>query len=142
MTPDMFEILKQQEGFRSHIYEDTVGVPTIGYGTNLKDGITEAQASLLARCEVTTNRMKLLEYDWFLILDSVRQDVIENMAYNMGIDGVLGFHMMINAIERMDWEAAADQMLNSEWAGQVGQRAVALAAFMRTGKINNAVVAT
>lgn len=55
-----------------------------------------------------------------------------NMAFNMQ-DRFLTFVNTLAAIKRGDYTAAADGMLASKWANQVGARAQRLAAMMRTG---------
>lgn len=138
MTPKMLQLLKQEEGFRAFPYRDTRGFLTIGYGTNLDAGITEEQASALLEIQIRYLSGRLSYFEWYVSLDPVRRSVIENMAYNMGVDGVLGFREMIASIEARDWRGAAAQMLNSIWAQQVGERAVVLARIMETGDDNSA----
>lgn len=75
-------------------------------------------------------------FPWFADLDEIRQRVIANMAYQMGIAGVQGFHHMVDAIERKDYDAAADAMADSAWAKtQSPQRAERLIIMMRTGQL-------
>jgi lysozyme len=129
------KLLETQEGFRSKPYQDSVGKLTIGYGTNLDAGISEDQAYLLLNSKVCENLEDLQSYSWFVSLDVIRQGVIENMCYNMGICGFLEFKNMINALIAHDYAAASTEMLNSLWAKQVGQRAVTLANIMVSGEI-------
>ena len=63
----------------------------------------------------------------------VRQTVLACMVFNMGLTRVLGFKQMLDAVRRNDWPRAADEMLSSQWAGQVGARANRLANMMRYG---------
>lgn len=135
MAPVMEALLEQQEGFRANPYRDSRGFLTIGFGTNLDAGITHDQAKALMDCQLAANEAALMDYPWFAGLDEMRRGVIENMAYNMGVDGVLEFQDMIAAIEAKDWPEAAKQMLASEWAGEVGDRAQVLAEIMRTGQM-------
>ena len=137
MIPAMQALLEQQEGFRAKPYRDSRGFLTIGFGTNLDAGITRDQAGALMQIALNANAQALSELPWFAGLNPARQGVIENMAYNMGVDGVLGFHDMIAAITESNWTEAALQMLASEWAAQVGDRARVLAQIMLTGKIPN-----
>ena len=138
MIPAMEALLAQQEGFRATPYRDSRGFLTIGYGTNLDAGITRAQAEALMRCQLDANEPALLAFPWFAGLDPVRRGVVENMAYNMGVAGVLTFTDMISAIEAKDWPEAARQMLASDWAVQVGDRAKVLATIMETGVMPDA----
>ena len=140
MTPVMEALLEQQEGFRAKPFRDSRGFLTIGNGTNLDAGITRAQAEALMRCQLDANEPALLAFPWFAGLDPVRRSVIENMAYNMGVGGVLTFTDMIAAIEAKDWPEAARQMRASKWAVQVGDRAKVLATIMETGEMPDASV--
>ncbi len=77
---------------------------------------------------------QLEKYEWYTKLDPIRQKVMIDMAYNLGMTGLLKFRKMIAAIELGDYGAAADQMLDSRWARQVKTRAERLAEMMRTGE--------
>jgi len=132
---DVFEMIKFHEGFRATPYRDTRGVLTIGYGQRVDElSISEKLALQMLQVKVCNLEVKLAHIDWFGGLDSVRQDVIIDMAYQLGIDGVLGFHEMIAHIEYQDWSLAANAMLDSDWAKQTPARAKQLAAMMRTGE--------
>jgi lysozyme len=69
---------------------------------------------------------------WCRRLDAVRQRVIINMAFNLG-GKLLTFANTLAMVQRGDYAAAADGMLASKWATQVGARAYRLATMMRTG---------
>ena len=138
MISAMQALLEQQEGFRAKPYRDSRGFLTIGFGTNLDVGITREQACALMQCQLDANEPALLAFPWFAGLDPVRRGVVENMAYNMGVAGVLTFTDMISAIEAKDWPEAARQMLASDWAVQVGDRAKVLARIMETGVMPDA----
>ena len=71
---------------------------------------------------------------WARALSPERQAVLVNMAFNLGIAGLLAFKRMLAACERGEYAAAAREMLDSVWAKQVGARAVRLAEQMRTGE--------
>lgn len=64
-----------------------------------------------------------------------RAEVLVDMAYNLGPDGLLKFVNTLAAVERGDYARAAAGMLASKWAGQVGRRARVLAEIMRIGVI-------
>ncbi len=138
MLADMEALLEQQEGFRANPYRDSRGFLTIGFGTNLDAGITREQAEALMDCQLAANEAALQAYPWFAGLDEVRRGVIENMAYNIGVSGVLEFKDMLAAIEAKDWPEAARQMRASKWAVQVGDRAKVLARIMETGVMPDA----
>ena len=129
------EQLILHEGMRLKPYRCTEGKLTIGVGRNLDDkGISKEEALFLLRNDIVTVTTQLQKYDWYINADPIRRKVLIDMAYNLGITGLLQFRRMIAALERGDYEGAADQMLDSRWAEQVGYRAVRLAEMMRTGE--------
>lgn len=124
--------LAKHEGLRLKPYMDSVGKLTIGYGRNLEDnGISKHEALTLLRNDIATAQQELSHYRWWRQLDQGRQDVITNMAFNMGLPRLLTFKRMIAAIEQGNYTKAADEMLDSKWAVQVGNRAVELAMQMK-----------
>ena len=130
------EQLKRDEGIRLFPYRDTRNKLTIGYGRNLDDrGIDPVEAEMmldrdLARATVDVD----MKIPFARFLDDPRHGVLVNMAYNMGIGGLLTFKKMIAAMEKGDWEPAGDALMDSKYALQVGLRAERLAEQVRTGE--------
>lgn len=136
--------LQRDEGFVPHVYTDTVGKATIGFGHNLiakpvswiggATVITREQAlAILANDIAETKNGLALHLPWFNQLDDARSGVLINMAFNIGVDGVCAFkHMLANIVGRQ-WDAAAKEMQNSLWYHQVGVRAQRLQKQMITG---------
>lgn len=118
------------------VYKDTVGKLTIGYGRNITDrGITENEARLLLHNDVQATVDELRKkYFWFDSIDSVRQEVVVNMAFNMGVPTFSSFVNTIGYIEEGKYDLAAANMLQSKWARQVGVRATELAREMASGE--------
>lgn len=71
---------------------------------------------------------------WWRSMSDLRQDVLANMCFNMGLGKLEGFHLMLGACQRHDYETAAAEMLDSKWARQVKGRADRLAKQMRLGE--------
>lgn len=150
-TKQCIEQIKIDEGFRSKVYKDTKGLDTVGYGYNLDanpqrlsssqikairaKGITEefAEQLLLAEINDVENRLHL-QLDFWSKLTVVRKDVLINMAYNLGVAGLLQFRHTLQLIRFGKYSEAADAMLASLWAKQVGDRAKRLATTMRKGE--------
>lgn len=129
------ELLKKHEGLRLKMYLDSLGIPTIGYGFNLRDNpITQEIAQELLELVLSPIVSKLSAYPWFTQLNEDRQAAIVDMAYNMGISNLLQFHHMLQALQGGNYQEAASQMLNSLWAKQVGIRAQEDAEIIRTGR--------
>ena len=127
--------IKRHEGLRLEMYKDSVGKHTIGYGHNLDDlGITQEQADKLFSDDITKVIYELLGIPEFrAIKNKARREVLINMSFNLGLPKLLGFRKMWAAVMAEAWEAAADEMLDSRWARQVGHRAVELSEIMRAG---------
>lgn len=127
--------LVRDEGIRLKPYRDSVGVLTIGVGRNLDDvGISAREAYYLLDNDIACAERECREaFPWFDALDPVRQDVLLNMAFNLGIVGLKGFVRTLAAVRRGDYTAAAKGMLASKWAKQVKRRAARLASEMETG---------
>lgn len=148
-TPGFFmsliQTLIRHEGQRRQAYDDATGEtlrpgltlmghPTIGAGRNLLDpGITEEELLAMLTHDVQRLHRELSAYPWFARLDGLRREVLINMGM-MGVPKVLTFARMIAALERGAYAAAADEILDSRYARQVGARALELAAMMRTGE--------
>jgi lysozyme len=129
--------LIRHEGLRLKAYRDTVGKLTIGIGRNLDDtGISQDEATYLLAGDISRAEQGLLSRypEWYPALDPVRQSVLINMAFNLGLSSLAGFTHTLDCVARGQYGEASDSMLKSKWAGQVGQRAVELAAQMRTGE--------
>lgn len=127
--------LMLDEGVKLKPYRDTVGKLTIGVGRNLDDvGISQGEAARLLDGDIQRTAGALdTALPWWRNLDEVRQRVLLNMAFNMGVAGLLGFKNTLAALQAGKYEAAAAGMLASKWAQQVGQRAQRLANMMQKG---------
>jgi lysozyme len=125
--------IKKHEGFRSKPYKDSVGVLTIGYGTNLEQGLSEKQCNYLMLCEIETCLDELNHYSWYTKQSTARKDALLNMCYNLGMPRLLSFKKMISALDVKDYATAAKEALDSKWAKQVGDRAKDVAVMIRAG---------
>ena len=128
--------LKLEEGYRAMPYKDSKGLLTVGYGLNLTIPQPEAIWAAALAAKVAIVEQELQRFDWYQKLDPVRQSVLLDMAYNMGTGDLLHFPHMLAAIARGDWQTAHDEMLDSQYAKDVGQRAVVLSQMLLTG-VNN-----
>lgn len=136
--PELIAALKKDEGLRLNAYKDTVGVWTVGYGhahvepnTVWNEGMAEAA---LIEDAKKHNAELYAALPWVKTLDPVRRRVLENMAFNLGVKGLLGFNNTLEAVRAGRYNQAASGMLTSKWAGQVKGRAVRLAQEMLTGR--------
>lgn len=112
----LIESIKIKEGYRARPYVCSAGKTTVGYGTNLDDGITEKQAVLLLESELEDLEVELNNTLFSkLELDDVRKYVLFDMAYNMGVPRLLKFKKTIEYISKGDYESASIEMLDSKW---------------------------
>lgn len=124
MTEDeLKKMIKINEGCRLTAYADIRGNLTIGYGHLLKFGseISQEIANALFDfdyCKAVNDYEELN-----LNLDSERKAVIIDMIFNLGIGGVKKFKMMLGHLRNENWIQAAYELMNSEYAKQVPERA-------------------
>ena len=156
---ELVQKLITHEGLRLQVYKDTLGIDTIGIGRNLEDrgitdkelewmdipnmdtiyeyGISEADAMYLAQNDVQIVEEELLRsHPCVEELDSVRQLILVDMAFNMGVPRLCKFKKMWAAIHENKFDIAAKEMLDSRWASQVKSRSIKLAHAMHHGEFN------
>lgn len=127
--------LTRDEGLRLKPYLDTVGKTTIGVGRNLTDvGITALEAGMLLDGDIAKCAYQLNQHlPWWNGLTDARQRALLNMCFNLGIDGLFGFHNTLALLQAGKYAEAADNCLKSKWAQQVGARATRIADLFRAG---------
>lgn len=138
--------LQRDEGLRLLVYDDAtgkpltpgmtvIGHPTIAYGRALDvRGITAGEAAAWLSDDIAAFDSELTQrLPVYATLNLVRQRVMIEMAFNLGVVGLLQFHNMLDALARGDWLHASAEMICSHWFKQVGDRARRLSALMRTG---------
>lgn len=117
----VYRRLHEDEGFIPYAYFDSKGFLTIGEGILIDErrggGITAEESKYLLKNRVhRLDNLCRARFTWFGGLDSVRQQIIVCMAYQLGVNGVANFKRMVTAIEISDFERAAQEMLDSKWA--------------------------
>lgn len=132
------------ESYRSMPYLDTVSVPTIGYGTTRildvpvtldHPAITESVARQILRQDLFTACKDAQSlFARFDEMNHVRQEVLTNIAYNIGRSRLSGFVKLITAADYLDYDGMAQELVDSKWFHQVGQRGERLALAMKTGE--------
>jgi lysozyme len=115
------------EGKRFLLGETLKGNLTIGIGINLSAGFSQIERDMIFnyRLGIATKALGS-NWAWALGLDDVRQGAMVNMIFNMGAAKFAGFHDFLTKLEARDYAGAAAAMLDSNWARQVGARAVRL----------------
>jgi lysozyme len=130
------DLLIKHEAMRLKPYHCTAGALTIGVGRNLDSmGLSEDEVYYLLQNDIRRCEQELLKaFEWFAYLDTVRQDAMMDMCFNLGISRLRGFEKALEAMEDGDYEEAAVEFLDSNWADQVGQRAITITNMIRTGE--------
>ena len=134
----LIDQVKHHEGLVLHGYKDSRGYLTIGYGRlideELGGGITAAEAETLLLNDLTKVIAEAKQYDWYDGLNDPRKAVVISMMFNLGRPRFEKFVNTIAFIRDGLFEEASEEMLNSKWAHQVGNRAIMLSRQMATGE--------
>ena len=137
------EQLEIDEGVVHEIYLDHLGYPTFGIGHLVRESDPEHGANVgtkvdEARCIEAFNQdvesvikdCKILYSDFDDLPEEVQQ-IVANMMFNMGRPRLSKFKGMKRGVDAKDWNAAADEMVDSAWYRQVTNRAERLVERMR-----------
>ncbi len=133
-------MLLVHEGKKRFVYRCTSNALTIGVGRNIDPnkggiGLSDDEILYMLRNDIKRVYGELdSNLPWFKDLDDVRQDVLQDMCFNMGISRLLSFRKMLAAVELGLYDRASDELLNSKYAEQVKGRALKLARMMKEGK--------
>ena len=143
MIEQLREELMADEGCVMKIYEDHLGLKTVGIGHLCRE--SDPESDMEVGTPVSEERvMELFDKDmsWTFrdcirllpefndLPDEVRL-IVANMMFNLGAKRLSGFSRLLAAIEREDWNSAADEMVDSRWHRQVPERSGRLIARMR-----------
>ena len=141
------DILRKQleidEGVKHDIYLDHLGYPTFGIGHLITDADPESGQAVgttisdeRVQSAFEADVVSVIEdcnklYDDFDELPEEVQQIIANMMFNMGRTRLSKFRGMKRGVDARDWNAAADEMVDSKWYRQVNNRANRLVQRMR-----------
>lgn len=140
------EDLIKHEGYKDEIYLCSEGVPTFGIGHAIKEDDPEytwpvgtpiekdrIDSAFKADVEDAINDVEILFGDLSNYPDQCNR-VLVNMAFNLGRNRLGKFKNMIKAVTENNYSEAANQMVDSVWYNQVGNRSVELENWMRNIK--------
>ncbi|RLC33894.1 MAG: lysozyme [Candidatus Nealsonbacteria bacterium] len=133
---DLKSRLKRHEGLKLEPYRDSRGNWSIGFGHFMGPGkfvISRRVADAILDDDIHKATFEYLSLGWDL--DPVRRDVVIEMIFWHGLRGFLKFKKTIAAIERKDWNTAADEMMDSNSGRNFHTRMSELADMMRTGEV-------
>jgi len=133
----MTKQLRRDEGVVDHAYTDSEGYLTIGVGRLIdkrKGGrLTDVEMDFLLANDIAEKEAELeARVSFYNSLSEARRGVLLNMAFNLGVGGLLAFKNTLKLVELGMYEKASVEMLNSKWARQVGNRATRLSKQMAT----------
>ena len=153
---ELVKMIAIHEGIVLNVYQDHLGIDTVGIGRNLQDrGITDGELSFINKTMDEVYENGLTEEEAYYLcmndiaivekellankpivnqLNDVRQMVLIDMAFNMGVPRLMAFKNMWLAIEKANYQLANEEMIDSRWAGQVGSRAMKLSLAMKNGE--------
>lgn len=124
---------KVSEGFRANKYPDPRGFESIGFGFNIDAGISRYAATALMIAQTQERADALAGFWWAKDLDDPRMSVVIEVAFNGGISGLLHYPKMLSAIGSKNWQAAHDELLDSDAARELPGRYSVLARILLTG---------
>jgi len=130
---EIADALKREEGYVPHCYICTAGAHTVGYGRNIDAdggiGISEDDADHLLRNDIDRTIKECQQWAWFDDLDPARQSVVVQLCFQLGRPRLSQFKLMLAALSQQppDLIAAANELLDSQFANQVPARAARLA---------------
>tara|TARA_R110000850_G_scaffold17632_8_gene53911 strand:- start:1549 stop:2187 length:639 start_codon:yes stop_codon:yes gene_type:complete len=149
-TPELIEL---HEGRRNKVYKDSLGVPTIGIGYNLKNSTANEDLvkigtnlkDVLRGKELSNKQVNVLfnlsldrslndakiYYPGFNTLPDTAKGILVDMAFNLGLTRLAKFEDLKAALKIGNYNQAADAMVDSLWYKQVKSRGVRLVNMMR-----------
>lgn len=135
MKKEIFNLVSLNEGFKGKTYVCPASHLTIGYGFNLDAIEMPIEVGNLWLSMLLDEIEEKLKKNiiFYSVLNDARKAVLIDMAYNMGISGLIKFKNMLYAMQDKRFDKAADEMLESKWATQVKNRAKKLSTMVRTG---------
>lgn len=136
---DIEQQLRREEGEKLYAYQDHLGYWTIGVGILIDKrkggGLRQEESDFILRNRIKLKRAEVYKaLPWVEKLNEPRQAVLIEMAFQMGLEGLLGFKNTLAMIKAGDYEGGGKGMLNSLWAKQTPARAKRMSEQMITGE--------
>ena len=139
MIANLTDQLRRDEGEVLHAYSDHLGFLTLGVGRLIDrrkgGGITQDESAYLLSNDIRSKTGEvIMALPWSAHIDPVRFGVLQNMAFQMGINGLLGFKNTLKFIEAGEYERAGVNMRASKWHSQTPARCERLIKQLITGE--------
>ena len=121
----LIDSIKQHEGYRSKVYKDSLGIPTIGYGFAIKDlELDQDICDLILERKVKDLKDRIKKkFSWYKYMPPTIKEIVVEMCYQLGLYGFSCFKKTISYLQNKEWEKASVEMLDSRWAVQTPRRA-------------------
>jgi len=142
------KLLEREEGFRESVYYCSEGYPTIGIGTVIGPRYTPLKyytlqvskevAYAMLQQELESISKALDKNPVYCAMNSDRKCILQSMAYQLGVSGLMKFKKMWKALAIEDYDLASVEAINSKWANQTPIRAQRHAKVLRSGKLKSA----
>ena len=134
----LIEMLRKHEGVETHAYKCTADKITIGVGRNIDPagglGLSQDEIDYLLTNDIKRVTAELDKaFPWFSVLDEVRRYALIDLCFNLGLTRLKLFRLALGAMENQDYETASKEFLDSNWAKQVGTRAITITDMLRSG---------
>ena len=134
----IIEMLRVHEGVETHAYKCTADKTTIGVGRNIDPsgglGLSSDEIDYLLSNDVKRVSAELIRaFSWYSEMDEVRKDAMIDMCFNMGLPRLKLFKKSLEAMANEDYDIAAIEFLDSNWAKQVGGRSIIVTDMIRSG---------
>ena len=138
MTQELTRQLRGDEGEKLYGYLDSLGFLTLGVGRLIDHrkggGISKAESAYLLANDIESKTAELTaRLPWLYLLDPVRRGAMLNMAFQLGVDGLLGFRNSLELMRTGQYREAADNFMKSKWANQTPARARRVTDQIRSG---------
>ena len=131
---ELLKSIKEHEGFSSKAYKDNLGILTIGYGTNIQNGISKDEAELLLIHRLNISKKEVLNFldgEVLKYMTNEQLDALYEFNYWLGFSTFKKFKNMIKAINDVDLKKASEEMLNSKVGREYKVRTEKLAKKLR-----------
>ncbi len=134
----IIEMLRKHEGVETHAYKCTAEKITIGVGRNIDPagglGLSDSEIDfLLANDVARVNKELIISFPWFAELDEVRKDAMINICFQLGLPRLKKFKKSLAYMANGDFDLAANEFLDSNWASQTPARANEITQMIRSG---------
>ena len=132
-------LITLHEGKRNKLYQDSLGIATIGIGHNIQDrGLSDAAIDFIFREDLQQAERDAIAWlgaDAWAKLDDVRKAALIDFSFNLGAKTLAEFKVTREALRSGGYGPAAHYMTQSRWAEQVGKRAQRITEMIRTGQM-------